>query len=287
MVSTVNELYLETRRTLRAAGVESPELEARLLLCHALGCSREKLLERMQMYVPDSARSVLRDMTARRVAGEPVAYITGSWEFCGLPMEIDRSVLIPRSDTEVLVETALRLLKEKQKADARILDLGCGSGCIGIALGHFLPAGRITAVDISPGALELTRRNIAANALSRRSAVMEADILASPPMRMGSYDLIVSNPPYIATAELAELDVSVKDYEPRLALDGGEDGLKYYRAILSYWLSVLTPSGSVIMELGEGQAAKVMEMMRDAGLQEVRSVKDLYGTERVVVGTKK
>ncbi|MBQ0134788.1 MAG: peptide chain release factor N(5)-glutamine methyltransferase, partial [Clostridiales bacterium] len=195
--------------------------------------------------------------------------------------------LIPRSDTEVLVETALRLLKEKQKADARILDLGCGSGCIGIALGHFLPAGRITAVDISPGALELTRRTIAANALSCRSAVMEADILASPPMRMGSYDLIVSNPPYIATAELAELDVSVKDYEPRLALDGGEDGLKYYRAILSYWLSVLTPSGSVIMELGEGQAAKVMEMMRDAGLQEVRSVKDLYGTERVVVGTKK
>ena len=286
MVRTINDLYLSTRRALRGAGVEGAELEAKLLLCHALSCTKEELLAKMQMYAGESAQAALSAMTERRLRGEPVAYITGMWEFCGLPMEVSPAVLIPRSDTEVLVEEALRLLHAEHRADARILDLGCGSGCIGIALGHFLPGSRLTAVDLSPEAVEITKRNIRRNGLVRRSAVLEGNILEPPPMRMGEYDLLVSNPPYIRSDEIETLDVSVKDYEPRLALDGGEDGLKFYRSILSRWLSVLSDSGSVIMEIGEGQSEDVQELMRSAGLHEVRSAPDNYGTERIVIGSK-
>ncbi len=286
MVCTVNDLYLETRRALRGAQVEGAELEAKLLLCHAFGCSKEELLSKMQMYAGESVQKSVRSMTERRLQGEPVAYITGMWEFCGLPFEVSPAVLIPRNDTEVLVEEALKLLRAKRKADARILDLGCGSGCIGIALGHYLPGSRITSVDISPEAVETTKNNVRRNGLTRRSAVLEGNILEPPPMRMGEYDLLVSNPPYIASAEIETLDSSVKDYEPRLALDGGDDGLKFYEAILSRWLSVLSDSGSVIMETGEGQAEAVMNLMRQAGLKDVRSAQDNYGTERFVLGSK-
>lgn len=286
MVTTINDLYLSTRRALRDAQVEGAELEAKLLLCHALSCTKEQLLAKMQMYAGESVQQTLHSLTARRLQGEPVAYITGMWEFCGLPMEVSPAVLIPRSDTEVLVEEALKLLRASGKQDARILDLGCGSGCIGIALGHFLPGSRITSVDVSPEALEITKRNIRRNGLIRRCAVLEGNILASPPVRMGEYDLLVSNPPYIASAEIETLDVSVKDYEPRLALDGGEDGLNFYRSILSRWLSVLSDSAFVIMEIGEAQSESVTELMRKAGLKSVRSVKDNFGTERVVIGTK-
>ena len=286
MVTTINDLYLSTRRALRDAQVEGAEPEAKLLLCHALGCTKEELLAKMQMYAGENIRQTLHGLTQRRLQGEPVAYITGSWEFCGLELAVSPAVLIPRSDTEVLVEEALKLLRKRHRVDARILDLGCGSGCIGIALGHFLPGSRITFMDISPEALEMTKRNVVRNTLQRRSAVLEGNILGAPPVRMGEYDLLVSNPPYIATAEIDTLDVSVKDYEPRLALDGGEDGIKFYRAILSRWLTVLSDTGSVIMEVGEGQAESVMALMRLAGLQNVRSVKDHYGTERVVLGTK-
>ncbi len=286
MVCTINELYLETRRALRKAEVEGAELEAKLLLCHALNCSKEQLLSDAQRYAGEGVQRAVRAMTERRLRGEPVAYITGMWEFCGLPFTVSPAVLIPRSDTEILVEEALKLLRDRRKADARILDLGCGSGCIGIALGHFLPAGRVTLVDVSSEAVDITKRNVERNSLKRRCAVLEGDILDGPPMRMGEFDLIVSNPPYITTDEVAELDISVRDYEPHLALDGGEDGLKFYRAILHSWLSVLAEGGGVVMELGEGQAETVCRMMREAGLKDVRSARDLYGTERVVMGTK-
>lgn len=287
MVRTVNDLYLDTRRALKKADIESAELEARLLLCFALNCTKEQLTARMQMYAGESAQKTLQEITQRRLMGEPVAYITGFWEFCGLPIEVSRDVLIPRSDTEILVEQALLVLRNQRKADARILDLGCGSGCIGIALGHFLPGSRVTAVDISSAAVEITKRNISRNGLTRRFAALEGDMLQPPPMRMGEYDLLVSNPPYIPSGELASLDVSVKDYEPHLALGGGEDGLKYYRSIIFSWLSVLSDRGCVIMEVGEGQAEQVMELMRSQGLEDVRSAEDYYGTLRVVIGTKK
>lgn len=286
MVQTFNQLYLDTRRALRAAGVESSELEARLLLCFAASCTKEELLSRMSMYAGEALARQVQDYTRRRVAGEPVAYITGSWEFCGLPMVVDQSVLIPRMDTEVLAETAAEIFREQKKNDPRILDLGCGSGCISCALGHFLPASRLTLLDVSPDALAIARRNLALNHLNRRAVCFEADMLSPPPLRLGEFDLIVSNPPYIPAEEIETLDVSVKDWEPRLALDGGEDGLKFYRAILQSWLSVLSDSGWVIMEVGEEQSAPVMEMMERQGLRSVRAVRDTAGTERVVCGQK-
>ena len=285
MVQTFSQLYLDTRRALRAAGVESSEMEARLLLCYAADCTKEDLLSHMTMYAGDAVQRLVKEYTRRRVEGEPVAYITGSWEFCGLPMVVDQSVLIPRMDTEVLAETAIEAFRSR-KNDPRVLDLGCGSGCISCAVGHFLPASRLTLVDISPDALAIARRNLALNHLNRRAVCFEADMLSPPPMRLGEFDLIVSNPPYIASAEVETLDVSVKDWEPRLALDGGEDGLKFYRAILKNWLSVLSDSGWVIMETGEEQAGSVMEMMEQFGLQNVHSVRDTADVERVVCGVK-
>ena len=285
MVQTFNDLYLDARRRLRAVGVESSALEARLLLCHAARCSREELLQRMNMYAGDSLRRQLDEVLGRRIAGEPVAYITGSWEFCGLPMVVDKSVLIPRMDTEVLVETVVEKYKGRMNAP-RVLDLGCGSGCISCALGHFLPSSRLTLLDLSPEALSIARRNLALNHLSRRAVCFAADMLAPPPLRLGEFDLIVSNPPYIASAEVETLDASVRDWEPRLALDGGEDGLRFYRSITARWLTVLAGGGWLIMEVGEEQAGSVMELMKAASLQDVHAVLDTAGVERVVCGRK-
>lgn len=285
MAMTYNELYLETRRTLKAAGVEACALEARLLLCHALGCGKEELLSRMRLYCGAAVPDAVRAMAARRAAGEPVAYITQSWEFYGLPMVVSPHVLIPRMDTEVLVQTAVDTLRGV-KMNARVLDLGCGSGCISCAIGRQLPAVRLMLVDVSAPALSVARRNLALNRLSSRAVCVEADMLSSPPLRLGDFDLIVSNPPYVPSGELAELDPSVRDWEPALALDGGEDGLKFYRSILRCWLSVLSDGGSLIMEVGEGQAQAVLELMTRAGLSGAGFARDTAGTARVVYGRK-
>ena len=200
-------------------------------------------------------------------------------------MVVDKSVLIPRMDTEVLVETVVEKYKGRMKAP-RVLDLGCGSGCISCALGHFLPSSRLTLLDLSPEALSIARRNLALNHLSRRAVCFAADMLAPPPLRLGEFDLIVSNPPYIASAEVETLDASVRDWEPRLALDGGEDGLRFYRSITARWLTVLAGGGWLIMEVGEEQAGSVMELMKAASLQDVHAVLDTAGVERVVCGRK-
>ena len=286
MVKTYNDLYLETRRTLRQSDeIEDAALEARLILCQALDCSASELLARSHMYVGEEVTEKVRRMTERRRRGEPAAYIAGSWEFYGLPMIVDRSVLIPRMDTEVLVRKAIDTLRGR-KMNARVLDLCCGSGCIGCAIGKNLPATRLIMADISPAALSVTRRNIALHQLSGRSVIVQADALRMPPLRLGNVDLIVCNPPYIPTAEIRTLDDSVKDWEPVLALDGGEDGLMFYRSVIDKWLSVLSDSGYVIFEVGEEQAGPVFDLMYRAGLKGLDTVRDTAGTERVVCGYK-
>ena len=286
MVKTYNDLYLETRRTLRQSDeIEDAALEARLILCQALDCSASELLARSHMYVGEEVTEKVRRMTERRRRGEPAAYIAGSWEFFGLPMIVDRSVLIPRMDTEVLVRKAIDTLRGR-KMNARVLDLCCGSGCIGCAIGKNLPATRLIMADISPAALSVTRRNIALHQLSGRSVIVQADALRMPPLRLGNVDLIVCNPPYIPTAEIRTLDDSVKDWEPVLALDGGEDGLMFYRSVIDKWLSVLSDSGYVIFEVGEEQAGPVFDLMYRAGLKGLDTVRDTAGTERVVCGYK-
>ena len=220
---TYNDIYLSTRNALRAHGVEGYNLEARLLVATAAGKSVQELLRDISLYTTAGVEQKAEELTRRRLSGEPVAYITGAWEFYGLPMTVTPDVLIPRMDTELLVDTAKELLTGRQM-DARILDLCCGSGCITCAIGHELPATRLVAVDISASALEICRKNIATNRLSSRAICVQADATVSPPLSMGQFDMIISNPPYIASDEIMTLDPSVRDFEPIWALDGGPDG---------------------------------------------------------------
>ena len=282
-MKTYNDIYLQARNALREHDIEGYNLEARLLVATAAGKTTQELLRDLSLYTTPDVAARVEELTERRINGEPVAYITGAWEFYGLPMIITTDVLIPRMDTELLVDAAKELLNGR-KMDARILDLCCGSGCIACAVGHELPATRLVAVDISASALDICRRNIAANRLSSRAICMQADATASPPMSMGQFDMIISNPPYIPTAELKKLDRSVRDFEPAWALDGGKDGLKFYKSIIKYWKALIRPGGYLLFEVGEGQADAVKEMMLTGGFRSVGSKFDTLGVERVIMG---
>ena len=282
-MKTYNDIYLQARNALREHDIEGYNLEARLLVATAAGKTTQELLRDLSLYTTPDVAARVEELTERRINGEPVAYITGAWEFYGLPMIITTDVLIPRMDTELLVDAAKELLNGR-KMDARLLDLCCGSGCIACAVGHELPATRLVAVDISASALAICRRNIAANRLSSRAICMQADATASPPMSMGQFDMIISNPPYIPTAELKKLDRSVRDFEPAWALDGGKDGMKFYKSIIKYWKALIRPGGYLLFEVGEGQADAVKEMMLTGGFRSVGSKFDTLGVERVIMG---
>ena len=282
-MKTYNDLYLAARNTLRLNNVEGFALEARLLVACAAGKSGSQLLRDLSLYTSPEVERRTEELVRRRLSGEPVAYITGSWEFYGLPLKVTPAVLIPRMDTEVLVDAAKEILHGRNM-NARVLDLCCGSGCITCAIGHELPATKLVAVDISASALEICRKNVAMNRLETRVICMQADATSSPPMSIGSFDMIVSNPPYIASGEIMTLDSSVRDYEPLWALDGGEDGLKFYRSIIKYWKSLLREGGYLLFEVGEGQAEAVQEMLLSAGFRSAYVRQDTLGVDRVVVG---
>lgn len=282
-MKTYNEIYFSARTALRNCGIEAYNLEARIIVSYAAGKTSVELMRDMPLYTTPAVEQKVYDLCERRIKGEPVAYLTGSWEFYGLPMVVTRDVLIPRMDTELLVDAAKELLLGR-KMDARVLDLCCGSGCITCAVGHELPAAKLVAVDISANALDVCRRNVALNRLSGRAMCMQADALTSPPMSVGQFDLIVSNPPYIPSEEIHLLDTSVKDYEPLWALDGGEDGLRFYRAIIKNWRSCLKSGGAFIFEVGEGQAQDVCDMLSSASFSSVYTKKDTLGVDRAVIG---
>lgn len=283
MPKTYNDIYFSVRKQLRDSGIEAFALEARILVAAAAGKTTEELMRDLNLYTSDAIENTAMDMLSRRLKGEPLAYISGSWEFYGLPMTVTPDVLIPRMDTEVLVDAAVEFIKGRGMK-ARLLDLCCGSGCIACAISKEMPASRLVAADISVPALEVCRKNIKNNKLSARVITMNADAATWPPMSIGSFDLIVSNPPYIASAELMGLDGSVRDYEPLGALDGGEDGLDFYRAIIKYWTITLRPNAQIMFEVGEGQADAVKEMLLKAGYVSVSSRFDTLGVERVVIG---
>lgn len=283
-MKTYGDYFIETRRTLKEAGVEAYSLEARLLVAHAAGKTMEKLAADMNLYPSSAMGEKVRELIDRRLSGEPIAYVTGSWEFYGLPLVVDRSTLIPRMDTEVLVDSALKILRGRSKMDARVLDLCTGSGCIACAIASELPASRVVAADIDPRCVSICRRNVLLNNLSPRVTSIDADALGAPPMLIGSFDMLVSNPPYIASAEIDTLDASVREYEPRKALDGGEDGLRFYREIVRRWKSVIREGGHILFEVGETQSAEVQKLLRLASFKDVEAVKDTAGIERVVIG---
>ncbi|MCR4607878.1 MAG: peptide chain release factor N(5)-glutamine methyltransferase [Oscillospiraceae bacterium] len=283
-MKTYNDIYIQIRNMLRNAGIETYSQEARLIVSSVSGKNPQEFLRDLRLYTSPSLEKKAVESAERRIAGEPIAYILGEWEFYGLPLYVTKDVLIPRADTEIIVEAAVDLLTGS-KMDARILDLCCGSGCITCAVAHELPASKIIAVDISHAALEICRKNIALNRLSSRAICMQADATMNPPASLGAFDMIISNPPYIASSEIAELDSSVRDYEPVWALDGGEDGLRFYKGIIKYWKSLLKEDGCILFEVGEGQAETVGEMLLSAGFRSVSYRKDTLGTDRVVIGS--
>ena len=283
MAITYNNLYLDIRQQLRKAGIEAATLEARELVCFGTGKSRDELTRDGGLYASPELERRVRDLVDRHLAGEPVAYLIGEWEFYGLPLDISRDVLIPRPDTEVLTEQAIGYIKTL--GECRVLDLCAGSGCIGLAVAAQAPQSRVVLGEWSDGALKICRQNIRRNGLSGRVVPMQADAREKPEKSLGDFQCIVCNPPYIPRADIDGLDNSVRDYEPHLALDGGEDGLDFYRAISEKWRDALTPGGRLYFEVGIGQADIVLLIMRAQGFGDIQVVKDLHGIPRVVFGT--
>ena len=282
MAITYNDLFLDIRRELKQGGVIDTTLEARELTCFGVNKSREELARDGRLYAPPELEKRVRELTARHLAGEPVAYLIGEWEFYGLPLDISESVLIPRPDTETLAEAAIGWLRQQEAP--RVLDLCAGSGCLGLAIASQVPAARVVLGELSDGALRVCRQNIRRCGLTGRVTAMQLDALRPPVQRLGDFDCIVSNPPYIPTGDLPGLDPSVRDYEPHMALDGGADGLDFYRAICAHWRSVLHPGSRLCFEVGIGQADDVLRLMRSVGFGDLEILPDPAGIPRVVLG---
>ena len=284
VATTYNNLYLDARQKLKAAGVEAAQLEARELVCFAAGKNREQFFRDMSLYASDEVEAKVEDLMNRRLAGEPVAYLIGEWEFYGLPLDISREVLIPRADTEVLAEQAI-LAARAAGEGARVLDLCAGSGCVGLAVAANAPNCRAVLADVSEEALKICRQNIRRNDLNARVTCVQADARQAPPAMLWDFDVIACNPPYIPTGDIDGLDPSVRDYEPRLALDGGEDGLDFYRDIAEKWRTALRLGGVLLFEVGIGQASGVEQILSRCGYEDIETFQDTGGIWRVVKGT--
>lgn len=281
-MTTIRELRRAAEARLRAAGVDSPDLDARLLVERALGLSREALLVRGDAAVEGDGAARVAALVERRAAREPVSRILGSRGFWTLELGLNAATLDPRPDTETLVEAALAAVGDRA-APLRILDLGTGTGCILLALLAELPNACGLGVDLSPEAVAAARANAAANGLAPRATFAAGswgDGLA------GGFDLVVSNPPYIPTADIAGLEPEVRVHDPWAALDGGADGLDAYRAIVPQLGGLLKATGAVAFEVGQGQSSAVARLLSAAGFLDVRTFCDLGGVERVVRGGK-
>ena len=286
MATTYNNLYLDIRRELKAAGIDNAQMEARELVCYGADKSREQFVRDMPLYVADVVENRIRALMQRRLAGEPVAYIIGEWEFYGLPLDISRDVLIPRMDTELLAERAIMLARAAGEG-ARVLDLCAGSGCVGLAVAANVPQSRVVLADISEGALRVCKQNVRRCGLNAQVVCMLADATQPPSSTFWDFDVIVCNPPYIPTGDIPGLDVSVKDYEPHLALDGGADGLDFYRAIAERWGNALRLDGTLVFEVGIGQVGDVEMILAKNGFTDIKTYQDTAGIWRVVEGTVK
>lgn len=283
MAITYNDLYLDIRQRLRESGVEASTLEARELVCFGTGKSREELQRDSRLYASPEREAQVRRLVERRMAGEPVAYLIGEWEFYGLPLDISQDVLIPRADTEVLAEQAIAYIQTQ--GDCRVLDLCAGSGCVGLAIASQAPQAWVVLGELDDSALKICRQNIRRNSLSARVMPIQADARKKPPRSLGEFQCIVSNPPYIPSGDIAGLENSVRDYEPHLALDGGTDGLDFYRSITGQWKEALVPGGRLYFEVGIGQADPVLRLMRGQGFGDLQVIKDHNQIPRVVLGT--
>jgi release factor glutamine methyltransferase len=264
---------------LSAAGVENPRLEARLLLRHVLGLSMETLIGYPEQTIAEDERAALRPLVARRAAREPLAYILGEREFWSLPFRVTPDTLVPRPDSETLIEAALAHVADRHRS-LRILDLGTGSGCLLLALLAELPAASGVGVDLSAAALGVARDNALVLGLADRAAWVQgnwSDAIS------GTFDLVVANPPYVAEAELPCLPPEVARFEPRLALNGGPDGLDSLRALVPSLMGLEHPDSIILIEIGADQAAPASALLVNHGLQDVKTIKDLSGNSRCMI----
>ena len=283
MVKTLSELYLQTRKALLATeDAETAAFMARELLCHATGKTREQVISQREQYVSESVCTQIGMLVNRLLVGEPLAYVLGEWDFYGMKLTVNSNVLIPRDDTCAVTDLAIHQALFLD-SNPRILDLCTGSGCIGLAIANRVKDAKVTLADVSRDALQVTKKNITAQKLSGRVACVQADALDKPSPFLGKFDLIVSNPPYITSDEMAQLPKSVADFEPHLALHGGDDGLRFYRAIAKNFTAALKPGGYLCFEFGMGQGDAVCSILEENGFTILERSRDYNDRERAVL----
>ena len=261
---------------------QTASLLARNLLCYVSGKTQEQIIADREMYANQDICAAMESAVQRVLDGEPLAYVLGEWSFYGMTLYVDKNVLIPRDDTCAVTQLAIKrgLFLDQ---DPRVLDLCTGSGCIGLAVANRVKDARVTLADVSRDALAVAKKNITRQKLSARVSCVQADALTPASSFLGKFDLIVSNPPYITTAEMRELPASVKDHEPHLALHGGDDGLLFYRAIVKNFTSALKPGGYLCFEFGMGQGDAVCEILQKNGYTVLERVQDFNERERAVL----
>lgn len=277
-VWTIGSMLKWSEQYFGSHGAETPRLDAEVLLSHLLGEKRIYLYVHFDQPLTADELANYKELVKRRTSGEPVAYICGEKEFMGLTFKVTPSVLVPQPDTETLVEAAIERLRGKNSP--RIADICTGSGAIAIALAHYLPESSIVATDISADAVSIAKANAEALELSERVQFFEGDLLA--PLTGETFDAIVSNPPYIPGADIESLPREVRA-EPRLALDGGADGLDFYRRLVGESAALLNDGGFLAVECGDTQAGAIAEMAAAGAFGKAEIVRDLADKERVVV----
>ncbi len=276
---SIAEAVLDGTRILRNAGVTEPRLAASSLVAHAVGQDRTFIITHAGDELTNDARTTFRSSIQRRAAGEPIQYIIGHQEFFELDFEVSPAALIPRPETEILVELAIEL--SSKGTDIQFCDLGTGTGCIAISLLHNLPGARGTGLDISPEALQLAERNATRHGVTDRLRLITSDRFGSVEQQH-LFDIVVSNPPYIPETELAELPRAVQDYEPRSALFAGPDGLDIIRGLLVETPEYLRPQGKLIFEIGHQQLPAVKALIEPSIWRLIETRNDLQGIPRAV-----
>jgi release factor glutamine methyltransferase len=286
---TVKEAMAAAAAVLKSAGIHFPVTDAVVMLSHTLGRDRAFLYAHDDYVLSSAEEDTFFKAVENRSRGMPVQYIKGRREFMSLSFSVNPRVLIPRQETEILVETAIKYAQRKQENrpldSLDILDIGTGSGCIAVSLAYYIEGCHVAATDISQEALETAYRNAVENGVQEKVTFIKSDIFSSLESQMpdSRFDIIVSNPPYIPKSEIGGLQTEVRDYEPLIALDGGEDGLDFYRAIIRKAPAFLKPGGFLAFETGYGQAEKVKELMKKE-FRKLFVVKDYSRIDRVVAG---
>lgn len=286
MVKKYADLFLDARRALLKQEGQFAANVARELVCAASGKTAEQVIADREIYASEEVCELTESFVQRRLRGEPMPYILGQWDFYGMTLTVTPDVLIPRDDTVVVTELAIKKAMYLEQ-NPRILDLCTGSGCIGLAIARRVKDARVTLGDVSAAALRVARRNVSQLKLTGRVNCVAMDALKPAQEFLGTYDLIVSNPPYVTTQEMEALDPSVRDFEPHLALDGGADGLDFYRAIIKNYSSALAPRGYLCFEFGMGQENAVCSLLMRGGYEILELKKDTAEITRAVLAQKR